>query len=157
PLLCIVDDAHLLDKASIDALTFVIRRLSEEPIVLLLAADERFATASLPELPLPALDREAARRWLDDRFGEGLSPLVRDRLLRQAKGNPLALVELANALSAEQLAGRRRLPDPLPVATRVMASLVPRLRDLDSDARRILLVAAATDDECTGGLRAAAE
>src|SRR5262249_10111862 len=130
PLLCVVDDAHLIDKPSMDALRFAIRRLRDEPVVLLLATDERFAAPSLPELRLRPLRGEAPGRWLDDRFGDRLSPLTRDRLLMHAKGNPLALAELPAALSAEQLAGRTRLPDPLPVAAHVIASLAPRLDGL---------------------------
>src|SRR5262249_6777233 len=140
-----------------DALMFAIRRLGDEPVVLLLATDERFAAPSLPELRVQPLGGEAAGRWLDDRLGDRLSPLTRDRLLRRANGNPLALAELPNALSAEQLAGRTRLPDPLPVAAHVTASLASRLDGLGNGALRVLLVAAAADTDRTAVVHAAAE
>jgi DNA-binding CsgD family transcriptional regulator/tetratricopeptide (TPR) repeat protein len=141
PLLCIVDDAHRLDRASLAALAFVARRLRAERIVLLLAT--RDAADGLPELVLGALDREAAGRLLDGRLDRAAAPLVRERLLDAAAGNPLALRELPAALSAEQLAGRERTLDPLPVTHAVERTFLPDVARLDERVQTLLLVVAA--------------
>jgi hypothetical protein len=107
PLLCLVDNAQWLDRASTDALLFVARRLQGERIVLLLAARDgdrrQFEAPSLPSLRLDGLHREAAARLLEARVGE-LALAVRARLIAETRGTPLALLELPATLSGEQLA-----------------------------------------------------
>jgi hypothetical protein len=103
PLLCLVDDAHWLDDASADALVFVARRLEAEGIVMLFAAREgeprRFEAPGLPTLQLEGLDRSSAGTLLDRHVGVALSSAVRDCLLIETEGNPLAMLELSSALS----------------------------------------------------------
>jgi hypothetical protein len=117
PVLCLVDDAQRLDSASADALVFVGRRLQAEPIVVLLAGrdDEvrQFDAPGLPSLGLGGLDPEAAGQLLDTLVGT-LAPAVRDRLIGETGGNPLALEELPATLSREQLAGLQPLPPGFP-------------------------------------------
>jgi len=99
-LLCLIDDAHWLDRASADALLFAARRLESEGVVLLIVArEDGFDAPSLPELPLGRLGRDASRALLAER-APGLPPGLADRVLAEADGNPLALLELPVALSA---------------------------------------------------------
>lgn len=100
-LLCLIDDAQWMDKASVDALLFAARRLESEGIALIFAArtnGRRFDAPGLPEVHLPALDDESAARLLDE-HAQGLTAAMRDRLLRDACGNPLALIELPDLLA----------------------------------------------------------
>src|SRR5215217_668655 len=117
PVLCTVDDAHWLDDASADILTFVARRLGAEPIGMLFAAregdDARFDPLALPQLRLEGIDEAAARALLDRCFGGALSPAVRDRLVAVTEGNPLALLELSAALTGAQRAGTEPILGPL--------------------------------------------
>jgi DNA-binding NarL/FixJ family response regulator len=149
PLLCVVDDAQWLDQASADALTFTARRLEAEGVVLLFAASDsdvrRFQAPGLPELRLGGLDDEAARVLLTEQSPSRLSPSVRDRLVASASGNPLALLELLAELSAEQLAGRQPLPNPLPVSAGVERAFLERVRRLPEATQQVLLLAAAED------------
>src|SRR6516164_6627679 len=98
-LLGLIDDAHWLDRASADALLFTARRLESEGVVLLIVArEDGFDAPGLPELPLGRLGRDASRALLAER-APGLSPGLADRVLAEADGNPLALLELPVALS----------------------------------------------------------
>nr|BFE61221.1 hypothetical protein GCM10020063_057470 [Dactylosporangium thailandense] len=116
PVLLVVEDAQWLDAASADVLVFVARRLEFEPVVLLAALrdgfDGPFADSGLPELALPRLDRGSAERVLDGR-APGLGEGVRLRVLHEAAGNPLALVELPAVLAA----GEPAAPAPGSVET----------------------------------------
>jgi DNA-binding NarL/FixJ family response regulator len=151
PLLCLVDDAQWLDGASADTLTFAARRVEAEGIVLLFAArDSGFAAPGLPELPLAGLAAGEADSLLTERAAVPLAAEVRDRLVADTLGNPLALAELATSLPADQLAGRVPLPDRLPVGTDIGQLFGDRVRRLPADASTMLLVAAADD---TGELR----
>jgi DNA-binding CsgD family transcriptional regulator len=160
PVLCLVDDAHWLDKASADALLFVGRRLDAEGIVLLFAAREGdvrgFDTANVPSLLLEGLDSDAAATLLSRAAGE-LAPSVRERLIEQARGNALGLVELPSALSEEQLAGDEPLPEALPLTRQVESVFLERVRRLPDDAQRLLLLAAADDAEDAGLVTRASE
>jgi AAA ATPase-like protein len=113
PLLCLLSQAHWLDRPSAEALVFVGRRLSTERVVLLLAVRDdygrSFRESGLAVLRLGGLDREAAGQLLAARAGV-LAPEVRDRLIRETGGNPLALEELPASLTGEQLAGRAPCP-----------------------------------------------
>jgi DNA-binding CsgD family transcriptional regulator/tetratricopeptide (TPR) repeat protein len=140
PLLCVVDDAQWLDRASADALLFAARRLDSESIVLLLCARTgAFAAAGLPELTLPGLSAEAATELL----GDGLPAGRRYRVLAEAAGNPLALLELPRLLAGAQ-------PEvPLPLTDRLRGAFESQLTGLPYPTRTMLLVAAA---EGTGDL-----
>jgi DNA-binding CsgD family transcriptional regulator len=140
PLLCVVDDAQWLDRASADALLFAARRLDAESIVLLLCARiGAVPAAGLPELTLRGLSAQAAAELL----GDGLPPNRRYRLLAEAAGNPLALLELPRVLTASWPEG------PLPLTDRLQGAFESRLTGLPEPTRAVLLVAAA---EGTGDL-----
>ena len=143
PLLLVVEDAHWLDRSTSQVLAFVARRLSLERILLLLAirdaTDGVFDTAGLDELRVEPLDDEFAAELLDSQAPD-LVPSVRERLLRDAAGNPLALIELPDAL---ETGGRTTLPDHLPLTARLETAFAARLPELPAPARRVLLVAAA--------------
>jgi len=149
PVVCLIDDAHWLDAASADALVFAARRLEAEGVVLLLAARDGprpFAAPGLPELQVVGLDSCQAGMVLDDRAPQ-LSPAVRGRVLAEADGNPLALVELASAVTTG--ADGPTLAEPLPVTRRVQDLLAAQVRGLGDQAGLLLLLAAA---EPTGDL-----
>jgi predicted ATPase len=122
PTLCLVDDAHWLDRPSADALVFAARRLQAEQLAILLSAREgeasRFEAAGFPELTLTGLDEQSAAAILADQARQ-VPPSVRDRLLTEADGNPLALLELPGGLSQEQLQGLVPLPGAMPLTPRL--------------------------------------
>jgi DNA-binding CsgD family transcriptional regulator len=162
PLLCLVDDAHWLDQPSAESLTFVARRLEAEPIALIIAArsgeGRTFDAPGLPELCLTGLSSDAADALLSERTQVTLSPEVRDRLVERTGGNPLALLELPQLLTEDQLAGRSPLADPLPLGDTLEAAFLARARDLAVESQVLLLVAAADDTGDPGVvLRAARE
>jgi hypothetical protein len=130
PLLCLIAQARWLDPASADALVFVARRLSTERVVLLFAARDddvrRFDAPGLPELRLGGLDARAAGQLLDAHAGT-LAPEVRGRLIEEAGGNPLALLELPATLSGAQLAGSEPLPGRLPLDPRLQQAFLERV------------------------------
>ncbi len=161
PVLCLVDDAHSLDDASADALVFVARRLEAEGIVMLFATregeDRRFEAPGLPELRVGGLDPAVAGALIDRQAGVVLSSEVRDRLVAETGGNPLALLELSSALSEAQLLGTEAVLAPIPVSARVEQAFLTRVRQLPEEAQTLLLVAAADDSgDLTTVLRAAA-
>jgi DNA-binding CsgD family transcriptional regulator len=148
PLLLIVDDAQWLDSPTADVLAFVARRLESEPMMVLIAIRSGYPSplgdAGLPELQLGALGEAAAAAILDGE-ASGLAPKVRARLLVEAAGNPLALVELPMALAAGQLRGGASLPTQLPLTARLEAAFAVRASELP-DATRTLLLVASIDD-----------
>lgn len=149
PVLVVVDDAHWLDEASAAALQFVARRVDDERIAVLFGArdgDERtFEAGDLTRLELTGIDDDAAAAVLAEQSAGPVPPDVRDRLVRSTGGNPLALVELARALSPGQLAGRQPLPAELPLTAGVERAFLDRYRRLPFGARAFLLAAAADD------------
>ncbi|MDP9399463.1 MAG: AAA family ATPase, partial [Actinomycetota bacterium] len=163
PLLLVVDDAHWLDTGSARALSFVARRLGADPIALLVAARAPhpliFDTTGLPELTLTGVDPEAAAALLEAHAGCAVDPDVAEAAHQATGGNPLALVELAELLSEEQLTGREPLRHPLPVGHNVQAALRRRIEGLPVRTRQALVVAASCDSpdmcELSDALRAA--
>src|SRR6185312_2772168 len=161
-LLCVVDDAHWLDRASADALQFAARRLGSEGVVLLASArEDGFEAPGLPELTLGRLGREASRALLDER-APGLPPGLADRVLAEADGNPLALLELPAALSESSgvpvaLAASLELPAPLPLPRRLQQSYYRQAAALPAPTRAFLLVAAAEETGDLGLVRRAAQ
>lgn len=158
-VVCLVDDAQWLDQPSADALVFAARRLRAEPVAMLFAARDaqpRFEARGLPELVVDGLAGPAAARLLRT-AAPGAAPAVRDRLLAEAAGNPLALLELPGELTAAQLVGRDLLAEPIQLTPRLYNVFKERTADLPGPARRALLLAAAdnTGDLLTT-LRAAA-
>ena len=120
PLVCLLDDAHWLDRASADALVFAGRRLGAESIGLLFAARDAqprgFDAPGLPELRVAGLDSKAAAGLLADTVPSAPAAQVRDRLLTAAGGNPLALLELPAAPNRRGSASRAANSRPMPSA-----------------------------------------
>jgi DNA-binding CsgD family transcriptional regulator len=146
PLLCLIDDAQWLDRSSAQVLAFVARRLQAESVVLLFAErepGELDQLAGLPDLPVRALPRDYARDLLASAISGPLDGRVRDRILAEARGNPLALLELPHELSPAELAGGFGLPGALPLPGRIEASFLRRAQQLPAATQRLLLVAAA--------------
>ncbi|MDA8368260.1 MAG: AAA family ATPase [Nocardiopsaceae bacterium] len=153
PLLCIVDDAHWIDAASARALTFLARRIAAEPIAMLFAAREQDAARGLEELPglaVGGLSDAHARALLAEEKTVTLDERVRDRILAEARGNPLALIELPKA-------GGFALPAPSPVASRIERSFQARLAALPPSARLLLILASADPTGDPGLLWTAAQ
>ncbi|WIM96413.1 AAA family ATPase [Actinoplanes oblitus] len=153
PLLVVVEDAHWMDRASLDVLGFVARRIESDPLVLVVVTrglDDRLAGAGLPVLPLNPLTDEVSGELLDT-VAPGLGQQVRKRLLEEAAGNPLALTELPVAL--QSVGGAYALtPGPLPLTERLERTFTARVSRLPVDTRTVLLLAAlngdGTMDEC---------
>lgn len=149
PLLCVVDDAHWLDEASADALTFAARRLDAEGVVMLFAArrdaERSFRGAGIPELELSGLARESATALLEREAGAPVSPAIAFELVAATAGNPLALVDLAQRLTRAQLGGGEPLPRPLPLGAELEAAFAREATELSDDARRALVIAATAD------------
>jgi DNA-binding CsgD family transcriptional regulator len=146
PLLCAVDDAQWLDAASRQVLGFVARRLLAEPVGIVFAVREPSGDrelAGLPEVLLGGLEEEDARALLATVIPGRLDERVRDRIVAETRGNPLALLELPRGLSAAQLAGGFGLPGLLPLSGRIEKSFLRRIEQLPRETRRLLLVAAA--------------
>src|SRR3954468_9769501 len=144
PLLCIVDDAQWLDRASARCLAFVARRLVAEKIALLFAAREPGALlVGLPELRVAPLGHRDARALLESALPARLDERVLERIVTETHGNPLALLELPRGLTPAQLAGGFGLPPAVPLSASIEESFTRRLARLPGDARRLLLLAAA--------------
>ncbi|MFI7288109.1 LuxR C-terminal-related transcriptional regulator [Streptomyces anulatus] len=165
PLLVCADDAHAWDPASRSALAFAARGLGPgSRIAVLLSAADGTAFAGLPTLRLAPLDEGAASAFLDRLTGgtapgtalgtapgtapgtEGLDPVVRAELLREAAGNPRLLAGLTGRLTPDQLAGRTPLPFPLAGGEAVLAAHAERLDGLPDRTRALLLLAAAAQE-----------
>ena len=143
-LLCVVDDAQLLDHASALALAFVARRLHAEPVGIVFAAREPGEQLRhLAELELNGLPDGEARALLGATLGASLDEPVLDRIVAETGGNPLALLELPRGLTATQMAGGFGLPGALDLSGHIEQSFVRRLEEVSDDAQRLLLVAAA--------------
>ena len=145
-VLCVVDDAQWLDRPSVDALVFAARRLGAERLAMLFGAREgeprRFEAAGLPELVLSGLDARSASILLVSRSREAV-PAVRERLLAEATGNPLALLELPAGLSDGQLAGNVPLPEAIPLTPRLQGVFRQRVERLPAATQTALLILAA--------------
>ena len=146
PLLVLAEDAQWLDRPTTEVLAFVARRLQSDPVVLLAAVREGYPSllvdAGLPQHRLGGLAPAAAMRLLDTSAPQ-LSLVIRDRLLSEAAGNPLALMELpVTAARLEPVA-----PGSLPLTQRLEQAFAARVSDLPEATRLLLLVAAHSDDE----------
>jgi DNA-binding CsgD family transcriptional regulator len=162
PVLCLVDDVQWMDGPSVGVLAFVIRRLRQEPVVVLAAArpdpgradshrrtGSDLARAGLPERILGGLGPGEASGLLTELCGATLPPAVRESLLAAAEGNPLALIELPGTLSPAQLAGTEPLPEPLPLAGELERVFAARVSQLEPGQRTLALLSA-----CSGRLPA---
>jgi DNA-binding CsgD family transcriptional regulator len=144
PLICLVDDEQWLDRASAQVLAFVARRLEAESVGLVFAAratsDE---SAGLPELVVEGLREDDARALLDSVVTGPLDARVRDQIVTETRGNPLALLELPRGVTPAELAGGFGLPGAVPLSGRIEESFRRRLDGLPAETRRLLQLAAA--------------
>ena len=146
PLVCLVDDAQWIDRASSQVLGFVARRLAAESVVLIFAARASADTSHLigvPELTIGPLADPDARAVLESTISGKLDASVRDRIVDEARGNPLALLELARAWTPMALAGGFGLPDNASVSAKIEEVFRRDLSLLPAESRRLMLVAAA--------------
>jgi DNA-binding CsgD family transcriptional regulator len=144
PLLCVVDDAQWLDRASAQVLAFAARRLLAEPVGLVFAAREPGEEfGGLAELEVRGLPDQDARALLRSVVRFRLDEQIRDRIVAETDGNPLALLELPRGLDPAQLAGGFGLPGARAVPARIEEGFRRRLAALPADTRSLMLVAAA--------------
>jgi hypothetical protein len=146
PVVCLVDDAHWLDRASTQALTFVARRLLAEPVGLLFTVREPNDDPTWSELTSQAvegLNDEDARTLLTSAVPGLLDERVRSRIIGESRGNPLALLELYRAMTPADLAGGHGASDGRSVTHRIEQSFQRRLDALPPDTQQLLLLAAA--------------
>jgi DNA-binding CsgD family transcriptional regulator len=146
PLVCVIDDVQWLDRASRQALAFVARRLLAEPIAMVFAVREpgdANELAGLPELFVDGLGDRDARKVLASGISGPLDTRVRDRIVAETRGNPLALLELPRGLTPAELAGGFGLPDRGPLSGRIERSFLRRFESLPPDSRWLLVTAAA--------------
>jgi DNA-binding CsgD family transcriptional regulator len=144
PLLCVVDDAQWLDQTSGLTLAFVARRLLAEPAGIVFSAREPGEELRhMPQLEVRGVRDSDARALLSSAVRFKLDEAVRDRIVAETRGNPLALLELPRGMTATQLAGGFGLLGAQALTGRIEESFVRRLELLSDDARRLLLVAAA--------------
>jgi DNA-binding CsgD family transcriptional regulator len=146
PLACLVDDAQWLDRASLQSLAFVARRVMADPVALVFAVrqpSEERELAGLPELTVQGLGERDARLVLASALRGRLDEQVRDRIVAETRGNPLALVQLPRGLTAAELAGGFGLPGTRAVTSRIEQSFHRQFQSLPDDTQRLLLTAAA--------------
>jgi DNA-binding CsgD family transcriptional regulator len=156
PLLFVVDDAQWLDRPSSEVLAFIARRIESDPAILLFGIRDglpsSFDDAHLPELPLSGLDQDASTALLN--LGAAALPAdLRRRILEEAAGNPLALIELPTA--AAELGTDSPQSAPLPLTTRLEQAFASRLTTLGADVQRLLLLAALDEVDLSELSRAA--
>ena len=146
PLVCVIDDAQWLDKASLQALSFSARRLLADPVAMIFGVRESNTPGELkglPQMVIPRLSDHDARTLLDRGLPGRLDERVRERFLAEAQGNPLALVELPRGIPLQQLAGGYGLMGSRPLESRVEESFMSQLHALPPQTRMLLLTAAA--------------
>ena len=156
PLICLVDDEQWLDRASAQALGFVARRLAAEPVGLVFAARvPGEELAGLPELAVEGLGEDDARALLDSVLTGPLDVRLRDQIVAETRGNPLALLELPRGMAPAQLAGGFGLPGAGPLSGRIEESFGRRIEALPAETRRLLQLAAAdpSGNRCWCGKR----
>jgi hypothetical protein len=158
PILVVADDVQWLDRPSADALAFVARRLGSDQLVMVVGARDGdaspFEAAGIDELALqPLSDRDA--REMVSRIAPELAPSIRDRILREAAGNPLALAELAATIRDDAASGEV-LGDVLPLSARLEREFAARADDLPRDTQWLLLIAALDDRDGVSEIVAAA-
>lgn len=153
PVVCAVDDSHLLDPESLDALAFVARRVAAERAALVFAARDQAQVAGqlagIPVLPVPGLGTDAAVELLQHSLTGDLDPSVAAQIALATGGNPLALTDLASELSVKQLTESSFGDEPVPVGRHLEAFYLRQVRRLDADQQLWVLVVAA---ESTGNV-----
>jgi DNA-binding CsgD family transcriptional regulator len=146
PLICLIDDAQWLDRMSSVILAFVARRLLAERVAVAIAIREPADDSDfdgLPHLAITGLSDTDAGRLLDSVIAGPIDPPVRDRIIAETRGNPLALLELPRAWTTAELVAGLGRPNEIPLASRIEQGFVRRLEGLPADSRRLLVIAAA--------------
>lgn len=155
PLICVIDDAQWLDQESLEVLSFVARRVYADSLGFVFAGREHYdalqVLRGLPTHHVLGLDRGASQSLLNSVRPGAVSSLVAARIIAETDGNPLAMLELLNQLTSEQLAGRLPLPQQLPTGRGLNAHFLRQLEGLGSETRSLLVLASAmtTDDPPT--------
>ena len=146
PVVWLIDDAQWIDQASMQAIGFVARRLLAERVLILIAtrdvSDEN-ELAGLDELQIGGLNNEDARRLFDSVVSAPTDPLVRDRIISETRGNPLALLELPRAWTTAELVEGLSESAGTPLMGRLESAFAKRLRELPADTQTLLALAAA--------------
>ena len=144
PLLVVVDDAQWLDRASAQSLAFVARRLLAEPVAVVFATRELSQELTgLPDLVVEGLGEDDARELLESEIHARIDERVEQHLLAEARGNPLALLELPRGLRARELPEGFGVPVALPLSRRIEEAFRQRVVALPADTRQLLVIAAA--------------
>jgi DNA-binding CsgD family transcriptional regulator len=146
PLICLVDDAQWLDRASVEAMAFAARRLLADPVGMVFAVREpsdEYAVEGLPGMAVEGLGDDDARLLLASAVPGPLDARVRDRIIAESRGNPLALVEVPRGSTLAELAGGFGVAEAGQVTSRIERSFLRRVGVLPAPTRRLLLVAAA--------------
>lgn len=160
PLVCLVEDAQWLDRVSAQVLAFVARRVLAERMAMVFAVREPSTAdelAGLPELVIEGLPDPDARALLETVVPGLVDARVRDRILAETRGNPLALTELPRGLTPAELAGGFGMPDARPLASRIQQAFLQRAQTLPRESQLLLLTAAAEPLGDVGLLWRAAE
>jgi DNA-binding CsgD family transcriptional regulator len=157
-ILVVIDDAHWLDRPSAEALAFVARRLGSDPLSMLVGLrdgeESPIQAAGIDQIELAPLDDVDAREVVA-RLAPDLAPAVRDRLVREAAGNPLALAELAATIRDDATTGDA-LPDVLPLSARLERTFAAQTDDLPEATQWLMLIAALDDRDASSEILAAA-
>jgi DNA-binding CsgD family transcriptional regulator len=144
PLVCLIDDEQWLDQCSAQTIAFVARRLGAESVGMVFAARIPSGNlAGLPELVVRGLSETDARAMLDAVLAGPIDDRVRDQIVAETRGNPLALLELPRGLTVSELAGGFGLPGAIPLAGSIEESFRRRISALPEQTRRLLLLGAA--------------
>ncbi len=160
PVVCVIDDAHQLDRESLEILAFVARRLQAESVVLLFSAREDDAfdliTAGVPNHRLTGLDSLSAVQLLREATDGAFDPYLATQIAEQTGGNPLALIDLAHDFSVQQLTDASLAEEPFPIGRRLELHYVRELRSHSSSVQQWLLLAAAEPTGSTDLIEGAA-
>ena len=146
PLVCLIDDAQWLDQVSLEVLTFVARRLQAESVAMVFAVRDPHdlsGFAGLEQRPVRGLVNGAARALLESATPVRLDDRVRERILAETRGNPLALLELPRAVTSGELAGGYDVAGRRPLANHLEHGYLRRIQSLPADARQLMVLAAA--------------
>jgi AAA ATPase domain len=146
PVLCVVDDAQWIDAESALVLGFVARRLYADRVGMIVTVgdgDEAAAFEQLPTIDVGGLPEDAAAELLRSVAGQPLEPQVADRVVADTERNPLAITEVGSQFTAEELADRTYLPEPMPVGRQLQERYLRRVRRLPTDVQEFLLLLAA--------------
>ena len=146
PLICLIDDAQWLDSASVQAIAFVARRMLAESVAVVFAVRHPHEAAEfdrLPVLVVEGLPEDDARALLNSALRGPADSRIVDRIIAEARGNPLALLELHRGLTATQLASGLGPPSRNALPTRIEESFHRQLTPLPADTRQLLIIAAA--------------